>query len=246
MEIFTVDGVVLKTGVTGESDRIVYVLTADRGQIRAFAKGARGPKSRLHAATEQFSYCTFTFYEKNGVFNVREAVMKESFFGLRLELKKLTLAQYFCEILLRVIQENVSEPEFLRLALNAFYLLANDKKEFGIVKSVFELRVVSLSGYAPALVCCDVCGAYETPEMFFDVSSGKLFCSQCGKHAEASMLPVSVISAMRHIIFSPPEKIFAFELSPASAELLSRTTEKYLSNRFQYHFKLLSYYYSVR
>ena len=42
MEKFTVDGIVIKSSVTGEADRIVWVLTRNRGIIRAFAKGARG------------------------------------------------------------------------------------------------------------------------------------------------------------------------------------------------------------
>ena len=70
MEKFTVDGVVIKTSVTGEADRIVWVLTRDRGIIRAFAKGARGTKSRLHGGTSLFCYCEFTFSEKNNVYNI--------------------------------------------------------------------------------------------------------------------------------------------------------------------------------
>lgn len=245
METFTVDGVVLKTSVTGEADRIVHVLTANRGLVRAFAKGARGPKSRLHANTEQFSYCAFTFSEKNGVFNVREAVQKASFFDLRTDLKKLTLSQYFCETLLRIVPEETAEPEFLRLSLNAFYLLANDKKPLPAVKAVFELRAAALAGYAPALICCDECGEYETAEMYFDLSAGKLYCSRCGNAAEALLLPLSVISAMRHIVFSPPERIFAFELSEPSLSILANVTERYAAGRFQYRSKTLPYYYAI-
>ncbi len=64
MEKFTVDGLVIRVSATGESDRIVWVLTRSRGLIRAFAKGARGTKSKLHGGTSLFTYCDFSFYEK--------------------------------------------------------------------------------------------------------------------------------------------------------------------------------------
>ena len=78
MQIFTDDGLVLKAGVTGEADMILHVLTRSHGIIRTFAKGARGAKSRLHAVSTPFSFADFTFSEKNGVYNVREAQIKPS------------------------------------------------------------------------------------------------------------------------------------------------------------------------
>ena len=55
MEKFNTDGIVIKTSVTGESDMIVFVLTRTRGIIRAFAKGARGMKNKLHAGSSLFA-----------------------------------------------------------------------------------------------------------------------------------------------------------------------------------------------
>ena len=243
MERFTTDGVVLKATVTGESDRIVHILTPDRGVIRAFAKGARGTKSRLHGATAQFSYGEFVFTEKNEVFHVAEAAQREAFFALRLDLKKLALAQYFCEMLLREAAHD-SVPEHMRLFLNALYLLCTDKKPLFAVKSVFELRLACISGYAPALIACDTCGAYETPRMYFDTQTGLLYCETCGQRTAAAQVPASVVAAMRHIVFSQPERLFSFELGKEALKLLSDVTEKYVQSSFQYRFRLLEFFYA--
>ncbi len=242
MEKFTADGVVIKTSVTGEADRIVWVLTRDRGIIRAFAKGARGTKNRLHGGTSLFAYCSFSFSEKNNVYNINEALVKEIFFDLRKSMETLTLAQYFCEIMLKIIPEKCEEEVYLRLLLNSFYFLCKDEKPILLIKSVFELRTAAASGYMPALIGCESCGAYESDTMYFNCSEGLLFCKNCGRGMAVPELPLSVISAMRHICFSEFSKIFSFELNSDSLERLSRISEIYIATVFEQNFKLLEYF----
>ncbi|MBQ7639163.1 MAG: DNA repair protein RecO [Clostridia bacterium] len=245
MEKFTVDGIVIKTSVTGESDLIVFVLTRGAGIIRAFAKGARGAKSRLHAGCSLFAYCSFSFTEKNGVYNVNEAEIKEIFFDLRNDISALTLAQYFCEIILKTQSEGEGDEEMLRLLLGALYYLCAGKKDKLLIKSVFELRTAALSGYAPSVHACASCGAFQTENMFFDCLSGELFCEKCGNAALLPQVSLSVVAAMRHIVFSEPEKVFSFRLSPELTPVLTRLTEKYVQNCFQQRFSLLEFFYSV-
>lgn len=246
MEKFTVDGVVIKTSVTGESDRIVWVLTRNRGIIRAFAKGARGTKSRLHASTSLFSYCTFSFREKNDVCNVTEAEIINVFFDLRKDMETLTLAQYFCEVILKTVTDKCDEEIYMRLLLNSFHLLCKGEKHELLIKSVFEMRIMCEAGYMPSLVGCKFCGEYYTDKMYFDCFSGEVYCAECGKNR--GLMPVSgnVISAMRHICYSEFSKIFSFELSEESLSVLRILSEKYLSNVTGQEFNLLKYYSNLR
>ena len=211
MEKFETDGIVIKTKVTGESDLIVFLLTRSKGIVRAFAKGARGMKSKLHAGSSLFAYCNFSVTEKNEVCHINEAEVKEIFFPLRTDMRKMALAQYFCEVLLKTVPEGDSEEEYLRLMLNALYLLCEDKKPVLQIKAVFELQTAVISGYAPPLHACAECGEFQTDIMFFNCLTGDLFCENCGKHAHAPAVPFSVIEAMRHIVYSPFEKVFAFQ-----------------------------------
>lgn len=242
MEKFSVDGVVLKTSVTGEADRIVWVLTRDRGIIRAFAKGARGTKSRLHGGTSLFAYCSFTFYEKNNTYNVNEAQVKEIFFDLRKSMETLTLAQYFCEVIIKILPEKCEEEIYLRLLLNCFHFLCKGTKSELHVKSVFEMRLVTEAGFMPAVVGCDVCGEYSTEMMYFDCATGKLYCDTCGKGKPVPRVSSGVIEAVRHICFSDFSKIFSFELSDTALAQLNRITERYVKSSFGQDFRLLDYF----
>ena len=241
MEKFTVDGLVIRVSVTGESDRIVWVLTRSRGLIRAFARGARGTKSKLHAGTSLFSYCAFSFYEKNNVFHVTEADVRSVFFQLRDSLEKVTAAQYFCEVVLRCVPESTDEDFYLRLMLNSLHFLCGDKKPWLLVKSVFELRFACEAGYMPSLVACEGCGEYETDRMYFDCRDGRLYCARCGEHKNLPCVPLAVVSAMRHIVYSPFEQCFSFSLAPERLPLLNQITQRYLSVSLQQTFKTLSY-----
>ncbi len=246
MEKFTVEGVVIKTGITGESDRIVCVLTSERGVIKAFANGARGTKNKLHAGSSLFTYGTFSFTEKNGIFTLNEVEIKNVFFDLRNELEGLALAQYFCEVLLQCVPHGNSEPEYLRLMLNSLHFLCKGNKPALLIKAVFELRVCCLAGYMPSLVACDGCAEYETPSMYFDCQTGLLFCKNCGAGKNLPEIPLSVISAMRYVVFSEFEKSFSFGLNPELLKKLNRLTELYLSNCFQEKFRTLDFFYSTR
>lgn len=246
MEKFTVDGIVIRTSVTGESDRIVWILTRDRGLIRAFAKGARGTKSRLHSSTSLFAYCEFSFSEKNNVFTVREALLKEVFFDLRRDMQTLTLAQYFCEIISKIIPENCNEDFYLRLLLNSLHFLCKGNKPPLLIKSVFELRLTCAVGYMPSLVACDNCGEFLTDTMYFDCKSGMLLCGRCGYGKKLADVPSSVVSTMRHICYSDFNKIFSFELGEDNLCVLNRITEKYLKNSVEQDFKLLDYFFDIK
>lgn len=242
MEKFTVDGIVVKTSVTGEADRIVWVLTRNKGIIRAFAKGARGTKNRLHSGTSLFAYGSFLFYEKNGTYNVNEADVREVFFDLRKSMETLTLAQYFCEVILKNVPEKCEEEIYLRLLLNSLHFLCKSEKNELLIKSVFELRLSCISGYMPSLVACDACTEYATDVMYFDCLSGTLYCDKCGKNMSVPAVPLAVISAMRHICFSDFGKIFSFELSYEMLIILNRLTEKYLINVTGQEYNLLKFF----
>ena len=244
MEKFSADGVVIKTGVTGESDLILSVLTRERGVIRAFAKGARGMKSKLHAGSAQFAYCDFLFYEKNGVYHVTDAAVKNLFYELRTDLTAVSLAQYLCEIVLKTVPEGDTDPEYLRLLLGALHYLCGGKKPALLVKSVFELRFAAAAGYAPQLTACASCGAFSSEPMVFDALSGELFCKACGRAHNAPDVPYAVVCAMRHILYSPFEKIFSFTLTPALLPALNTLTEKYLQNALGQKFRLLEFFHS--
>lgn len=242
MNKFSTDAVIIGVSVTGENDRIVRLLTRNGGVIRAFAKGARKIGGKLHSSTAQFVYGTFWITETKGSYNITDAEVKEMFFHIREDLDSLTLAQYFCEIALRCIDEGKASEEHLRLLLNSLHFLCEKKLPRAFLKALYETRTACLLGYAPDVVACAECGEFETDTMFFDCETGSLFCRKCGNPNIMPQLPLSVISAIRHFVFSPFNKIFSFDYSKTDLAVLGRVTEKYFLNSVQLKFDTLDFY----
>ena len=219
---FSTDAIVLKITKTGESDRLLTLLTRDRGILKAFAKAADRPKNKLHSATNLFCYGRFTFYEGVKSTKVEECDLNETFFGLQQDIAKLALAQYFNELMIESAPIETEANEYLRLLLNSLYFLANDKKNIHILKSLFELRLASLIN---------------------DIT-GELYCNNC-KGAGTKCYPLEVITAMRHIVFSEFDKLYSLSVSVSSIHLLEAVAEKYLSAVLRKKFRTLDFYKSI-
>ncbi|MCM1545153.1 MAG: DNA repair protein RecO [Ruminococcus sp.] len=240
------DGLVIREQTTGEQDRLVTVLTRKMGVIRAFVNGGRNPKNKNVAATGLLCYSDFSIIQSaNGIYSIREASPKQVFFSLREDIIRLSLAQYFAELAFELSPREEDADEFLRLILNGIYLICEGKRDTRIVKAATELRLLSLAGYMPSLVACDNCGTYESENMFFSVSTGRLFCENCKPEEKTSKLGLGVVTAMRHICFCAPEKVFSFSLSKDGVTALEMITERYLKAVTMKNYKTLDFYRSM-
>lgn len=240
---FKTDGIVIKEGATGEQDRIVTVLTRDRGVIKAFANGARNPKNKNVSSTGLLCYSDFLINKtQKGVYVIREATAKEVFFSLRSDIVRLSLAQYFAELTYELSPREEDSSEYLSLLLNSVYLLMKGEKNLRQIKSVIEMRMLSIAGYMPSVVACGSCGSFESEVMYFSEFTGELFCENCKPLEITRKLPLGVVTAIRHICFSDSNKIFSFSLPDESMELLSGVTEKYLRNITARKYKTLEFF----
>lgn len=242
----TTKGLILREIKTGESDRILTILTPENGVISAAAKASMRPKNKLFSATGLFGYSDFTLFEGRTMFQVNEASSIELFFGIREDIESLALATYLAE-LVRIFSPTGTEAEsILQLTLNSFYLLANHKKSVCVIKPVFELRSFAESGFMPNLVACEKCGKYEDVAFHFDVKDGSILCLECSqRHRLVPNIDGTVLAALRHIVFSDAKKIFNFEISEEPLQTLQKVVEEYMLSNIEYPPKSLSFYKSL-
>ena len=142
-------GVVLRVTDTKETDRILTVLTADRGKIPLIARGARRKNSRLAAACQLPAYSELTIYKRGGWYMLDEASPLELFDALGRDIELLALASWFCELTEAVCAEETPAPEVLSLLLNALYALCYTDRPPRLVKAAFQFRLMALAGFEP-------------------------------------------------------------------------------------------------
>ncbi len=237
------DALVLRVTDTGESDRLVTLLTAEYGVIRAFANRAKKINSKMHGATQTLCYGEFSVYRNRDSYIIDDATAKEVFFGLREDIERLSLAQYFCVLCAELVPEMEPAKEILRVVLNSLHLLETKRRSCNFLKAVTELKMLSLSGFMPDLVCCAHCGEEPSGEFYFSVADGCLYCSASGKGG--IKLNATVLAAMRHICSSPIERIYSFSLPADDEKLLMQVCEKFLLSQTKRTFKALDFYKSL-
>ena len=238
-------GIVIRELKTGETDRLVTILTPDMGLVRAFVRGGRSVKSRKQSATQLLSYSHLTLFSSRDAFSIDEAEPIEVFFELRKDILRTALAQYFCQLIEETATEGNDSHEILSLMLNSLYKLSGDRLPVQQLKAVFEMRLLSLSGFMPDIVACANCSVYSDEMMYFELDSAKIYCSKCNPHSGTAMLTPGVLAALRHICLSQADKIFSFRLSATGLRLLSEISEKYLLRQTGRRYKSLDFYHSI-
>ncbi len=231
----------------GESDRLVTVLTADEGVLRAFARKAKNIKDSKSSATQLLCYSRLNFYKGRDKYIINDAAPIEVFFDLRKDIKRLALAQYFCEIIAEFAPEGVDSAEYLRLALNALHFLAKGNKPELVLKAVVEMRLLTYAGYMPDFVACAECGAYESPVMHFMIDEASLLCEECFAPSYEKTAPMrpGVVKAMRHIFYADTEKMFAITLAEAAQKELAAAAEAYTLSVLERKPKTLDFYHMI-
>lgn len=239
------EAIVLREVEFNDADKLLDLLTKDRGLLTVKAKGVRKGNSTIKSACQLLTLSEFTLAEYRGKLTVQEAQPLEQFRALREDLELLALGSYFAQAAGAVAQEDAPNPELLSLLCNALYALGSLKKPQPLVKAAFELRLACLAGFSPDLSGCAVCGAAE-PELF-DLSQGTLSCAACREREHGIRMPLTrgMLLAMRYIIWCEPKRLFSFRLEDDALRELSSLTEAYLMTQLEHSFYTLDFYKSL-
>lgn len=241
----TTNGIVLRDYKI-EEDRLLTILTRQFGVVTAYANGANRTRSRLAASTELLAYSSMVLFKNRERFSVDKADSLRIFFGIRTDLDKLALASYFAELTIELAPHGEEADTYLRLLLNTLHLLEKSARPPAQLKALYELRLLTLSGYMPDLVACRGCGCFEAEAMYFFPAGGELCCGDCLEGAAGGVrVAPGVLAGMRHIAYSEPDKLFSFSLSEEGLAALARVSEDYLKYQVERTFPTLEFYHSI-
>ena len=240
------DGLILRHYDTvAEADRFIAILTRDKGVVRATARGAKRLTSRSGAATQPLCYAQLSLIPARDKYIIEDAKPVEVFFSLRQDVERLALAQYFCELALSLCPSDAPAEDHLRLLLGGLHFLAAGEKDPLLIKAVVEGRLLCLEGYAPDLTGCARCGREEAP-LYFSPSAGTLFCGDHVTAGDAVEVSAGVVAALRHLLYGPFERCFAFALPAADTAALATVVERFLLAQVGKSYKTLEFYHTLR
>ncbi|MHA1880116.1 MAG: DNA repair protein RecO [Candidatus Heimdallarchaeota archaeon] len=185
---------VLHTLDYGESDRIVTFYTDEFGKLKGIAKGARRSRKRFANAIDLFSRSAIVFSRKNnqGLAVIENCDVINYYPEIRADLEKSILASYFIELTDNFTVEGKKNPQLFQLVQDFLGLIGGGNNPEEITR-FFELRLLKLSGYEPALERCHVCNTPldKTENIFFSPLDGGIKCIKCAQN-DVSSIPVSI------------------------------------------------------
>ncbi len=240
---YTTKGLVLRETEYKDNDKLLSVLTEELGLVTVKARGVKRKNSPLKSGCQLLAYSEFTLYERNGYYTVNEAEPVNMFIGIRTDIELLSLGSYFAQLLETISTEGQGNGEILSLGLNSLYALAELKKPQMLVKAVFELRLMCLSGLGPMLDGCAGCGDMQAN--YFLLQEGVLRCDVCKRAlgaGEGRALSPGVLTAMRHIAACHKQRLFSFTLPEDSLKCLGEVTEAFLLSQLGQGFSSLNFY----
>ncbi len=145
---YSSEGFILARKKYGEADRILILFTKDHGKISYMAKGVRKVTSRKRGGIEIFNHIKFSAVKGESLDILTEVHVIDSYDAVRKDLKKVSLAYYFCEVLGRVTRDGEKHVELFEIMEDALEGLKNGEG-FKELRLSFVKNVLVSVGFWP-------------------------------------------------------------------------------------------------
>ena len=146
MDPFNCRGLIIRSSEYKEKDRLLSVLTSDRGLITICAKGVSKPGSSLGCFSMPYMLCDFVVTVSHGYYYLKDASIIESNSKIMDSLEQMTVAAHISSCLMDCTLQSENAKEAYELAVYAYYNLANYKDKYLLIYSAFNWRLLTVAG----------------------------------------------------------------------------------------------------
>ncbi len=198
---FSVEAVVVRASDFGEADRLITLLTPFNGLVRAVARGARKPKSRLGGNVDLLRHIKASINEGRSLHSVSQVQSVSSLRGLHSGLEKMSTGIYMAELAERFSVEGGSNPALFNQLVRMLQVLDAEPMH-PLMSRWFEMQVLRINGFVPTITQCVDCGTDLEPQgHVFSPERGGIVCPDCRASESDVLLPASLntVKLLRHM-----------------------------------------------
>lgn len=147
-------GIILKTSEYKEKDRMIQVLTRERGIVNICVKGVSGKTSKVSFVSLPYSYCDFTVTDSHGFYYLKEGNVISGNTGIMDSLEAMAVAGHISECLCWSVMQSENARDVYELAIYSYYALSADPSSFLTVMIAFNWKLLWLLGLATKTADC--------------------------------------------------------------------------------------------
>lgn len=182
----TLQGIVLRVANYRDRDRMLTLLTPDKGRVDVLSRGCRRPKSSLMSASENFVQGEFVLFRSQDRYTLTSCAVAESYYPLRLDAYRMTCGAYMLQVAQAAAHPEQEAGTLYGLLTESLRRLSYDTgaNPLMIVNS-FLLLFAADNGYRPRLSHCVHCQKEIAPAQgaMFDIAEGGICCRSCAQGA---------------------------------------------------------------
>lgn len=200
------DALVLRTYRLGESDRIVVLLTRDRGKKRGVARGGARSRKRFGGALEPFTHVRVSYQEREYRDLVRLDFADVLGSPLTAGGEACTYASYFAELLDEWAPENDPQERLYRLGVAVLEGLRGGVGAERLAR-YFEFWLLRLQGVYPSIEACPQCGAPLQGGAVLEPRSHWYLCRRCASHAQGVAMSAEALRFLAEAARAAPARL---------------------------------------
>ncbi|HAJ56138.1 MAG TPA: DNA repair protein RecO [Candidatus Omnitrophica bacterium] len=170
-----------------ETSKIVTFFTRDFGKVKGILKGVRKDPRKFSTTLSPLSLNHIVFYRKRNteIHLVGQCDQIDDFGMLTPSLKTFGFASHIAELVDCLMPLEDAHAEVFELIFDFLNTLKGGTAD---TRPIFQIKILSLSGFKPHFDSCLACDAKIERDAFFSRSRGGLLCGRCcptDRHAEA-------------------------------------------------------------
>ncbi len=254
--LYRVEAIILKRTDYGEADRILTLLTPERGKVRAIAKGARKPSSRKSGHIELFTHSMLLLAKGRHLDVVTQADTLDAFMPLRTDLDRLGYAYYLGELADKFSEEEGENRPLYDLLLHALRWMGDAANDPSLVARYFELRMLQHVGYRPQLFNCVNCGTEIEPvENFYSAEAGGVLDPACmqtqrdriaGHGRDAETISLNALKVMRFLQTREFETVRTLKLGQQVQTEVEGIMHRYIAHHLERNLKSVEFLHQLQ
>ena len=144
--IIKLNGIIVKETDYKEFDKLLTILTKEKGKINAYAFNIRKSNSKSIGKARLFTLGTFELIESKDGYSLQNVILKEDFDDLAKDYDNLCYASYFIELADYFSFENIDSSDIIDLLYFAIKALIKGVVDKKLIRRVYELKMLKYQG----------------------------------------------------------------------------------------------------